>query len=1145
MRMPRDIERLAQDLRLSPTQDADRRILAAAEAALNQAVKDKSVVQRPLWRIIMESPVTKWAVAAVLIVGLLMIAHRFSGDEQREIIPKPEVVKERDTPIDQETLLAHEQQRAQAAFDRQDESALLALLEEGQDTTRIQVAGYLGQVGSLSALKQLQRLLDKESDSAVVEAITSAITRIRKRLMLQEANDLGTQVHSHETNEVTYHDAVHEKEGVLELCLVDRDTGEPVSGCDIQVRSGWPLGDVREVTDKDGKCQLDVSHDQLYSLTVSILKAGYCPLQVTYQIGRGNIEPWPKTHEIQLFKGIDVSGRVIDPNGHPMPDFLVGYSVAEPRIVARHSHGNVSFGWQYLTLETDKQGYWFSQEMLPGASNVSMSSRNSNYIFASGQQTRLDRLMAGEHVLTVWSGLTLTGLVQDELGYPLVDVEVKAWKWRGNYAGGMTEVTTDPNGIFVFKHVHPGDWVVAAFASGFAPDRQLVDVQKDQEPLVLTLGSGQTAAIQVLDQSGSPLEGANIYWTNWIIEERSGISPSRPSMQTDAQGWARVEDLPQGKHFFRVRKGGYVTNDNVLIETRERPYTVILYQSGMLKGTVVDAESGQSIPEFYLYKAEVDQHGDTPSWNTNPLYCVDGQYQVEMNAAGVMVRVEAPGYLPYCSPCVMNDGTELEHSIALVPGELRSLTGTVYLPDGMPAVGAEVIQVTEERSIRLQAGEVFAPLNTKTMTDPNGQFDLPGMQEPNELFITHPLGYYRIDPALVPSLTRIDLEPWACIEVLAPEGESCSRVHLDRTYMTSRDQWVVVDWDMEFDANGVAVFERVSAGAYAVARVEEVDGQRKSMPSQIISVEAGCTETLMLEGNGGEIVLQLLNDAITDHQEAVVVLRTHLDLRTITSIDVMLPENLLCMTAQEKQQWNETFMQSEEGQAYVRRIMPLMMDMKTYTGEVDADGQVLISGVQPGLYDLIIELDLQDRGMYRTVKSGVEITENTDDLGAIELHERLPVREGQIAPGFDLPSHSSKIVTLKDCRGKFVLVESGGPMKEMNYVHSVLPYLKQVHQQYDKDKLEILSLSLWTMSVIDLRPPFDYFIAYHEIPWKVLYVEIERINEMPELLDQYDKKFTLIDPEGHVVMTADTDQAEQLSDLVSQAMAEYEPSSDL
>jgi outer membrane lipoprotein-sorting protein len=74
MRFPIEkIERLAGKIRFGPSAGADERILASAETALDKSVKTKLVVLKPdIRRVIMRNPITKLAVAAVVIIACLI-----------------------------------------------------------------------------------------------------------------------------------------------------------------------------------------------------------------------------------------------------------------------------------------------------------------------------------------------------------------------------------------------------------------------------------------------------------------------------------------------------------------------------------------------------------------------------------------------------------------------------------------------------------------------------------------------------------------------------------------------------------------------------------------------------------------------------------------------------------------------------------------------------------------------------------------------------------------------------------------------------------------------------------------------------------------------------------------------------------------
>ena len=74
MMAPKDIERLARDARVEPGEQADQRILAAAEVVLDEKFEKKTAVKaQPVWRIVVNSRIAKLAgVAAVLAIAFVL-----------------------------------------------------------------------------------------------------------------------------------------------------------------------------------------------------------------------------------------------------------------------------------------------------------------------------------------------------------------------------------------------------------------------------------------------------------------------------------------------------------------------------------------------------------------------------------------------------------------------------------------------------------------------------------------------------------------------------------------------------------------------------------------------------------------------------------------------------------------------------------------------------------------------------------------------------------------------------------------------------------------------------------------------------------------------------------------------------------------
>ena len=162
--------------------------------------KDKKVLNKILagqtkasiWRLIMESPVTKLAAAAVFIAGIFIL-FVYSSEGHNSLQKKePYVV----TPtknnvqlpiankkLEKDLLLANE------LFENKDISGLSRLLNNEFQEVRFHAAEFLGKIGDKTVITQLQMLADKWDNLEEENVFENAILKINNRIAESQTNN--------------------------------------------------------------------------------------------------------------------------------------------------------------------------------------------------------------------------------------------------------------------------------------------------------------------------------------------------------------------------------------------------------------------------------------------------------------------------------------------------------------------------------------------------------------------------------------------------------------------------------------------------------------------------------------------------------------------------------------------------------------------------------------------------------------------------------------------------------------------------------------------------------------------------------------------------------------------------------------------
>ena len=125
-------------------------------------------------------------------------------------------------------LLKRELETAKQLFERQDLPGLLQLLQTGQDSTKVRVADYLGQIGDGSVLSALQIFAEQWQDSELENPFQKAIQTIQERQVKPESSGTTT---SQEPNEPQSSPEVSQTE--VAGIVIDKDTAQPIQGAEV------------------------------------------------------------------------------------------------------------------------------------------------------------------------------------------------------------------------------------------------------------------------------------------------------------------------------------------------------------------------------------------------------------------------------------------------------------------------------------------------------------------------------------------------------------------------------------------------------------------------------------------------------------------------------------------------------------------------------------------------------------------------------------------------------------------------------------------------------------------------------------------------------------------------------------------------
>ncbi len=249
-----------------------------------------------------------------------------------------------------------------------------------------------------------------------------------------------------------------------------------------------------------------------------------------------------------------------------------------------------------------------------------------------------------------------------------------------------------PDGSFCVESLTPGTWKIDVHAPAMVMKEPGFSVKLPHEPVLLRMRRTACISGLVLDAAGAPAEFADIQ-AQWV---RSGAPAARKSVQSDAHGKFRFEDLEEGDWVLIAMRSRHEAPSERVWKTLAIGDVVegltLRLKSG---GTIVGDLSPECLETFRdrsvnLFDGlEFENHRDEQIGQ-------DGLFRFEHVAPGrwwifvdVPHELEGPGLVALTAECVVNEGqTTQVHLGAPAPGSVR-VHGRV-LWRGSPVPGVQI-----------------------------------------------------------------------------------------------------------------------------------------------------------------------------------------------------------------------------------------------------------------------------------------------------------------------------------------------------------------------------------------------------------------------------------------------------------------------
>lgn len=644
--------------------------------------------------------------------------------------------------------------------------------------------------------------------------------------------------------------------------LRDSKTQTPIAGADIRLRALMRIDAGQSwsaFTDAKGNYAINGIIPGAYQVVAT--RPGYSIAQVSVSLAANDRINKPLSGS-QLAR---VSGTIVDEQKRPVPAARVA-----SQSLSRGDGPMMMMGGRATAAGVSAPDGSFITRA-DGDTDIQVEATKKGYPPAKSSKLRL---APGERksgiVLTIPSGVAVTGRVLDRNGKPLAGVSVAALEatsfsvqmMRRVVLGGIRErkddlVKTANDGTFSIR-VKEGSFDFGFKREGFAAKSvRAVQVNATTKPLEITLDPGVEISGRVT-RNGTGIDGVRIM--------AMGESDNA-SAETAADGSFRLTDLSPGQMILNATKEDEFIQQIRPVTAPAADITIEIPAGVRVSGRVVDKNTRQPVTAF---EAGVS----TPRGGGGMVFMMppalrhftsdDGTFVLDNVPPGqTHIVVNAPGYTTARVPNVnIEEGKSIADLVVEMDRGVR-VTGKVTGPDGSALSGVSV-------RLDMMGGRMMRPgamQNQGAVTDAGGEYSLDAVEAGEKTLVFTRSGYLTAQKSatLSGSETRVDAQLSTGTRVSGIVVTDAGVPVADAS-VSARSAADTNGRGTQTDANGNFEFEGLAPGRYTFSSSKNgyADGRLRDF-----DITAGAPPRIVLT-RGGVVYGRVSGLSADDLQRATV-----------------------------------------------------------------------------------------------------------------------------------------------------------------------------------------------------------------------------------------------------------------------------------